>query len=184
MRFFIALILSIISATAAAAERPSHMSCETRAGLINHVLDNLTAATQLLNNSFGQTVSPKDLAAGVCGLKQFVRGSVASDRVFWADRSSQLIYVTFKVEYPTNTGSGWNRVAYAVDAVVPVNLWQVGEGRKMCGRYNSGHCLIPRSCDVLDTFWQSGNLIGFNDRQAIPDYVFVPRGSCGTYVIN
>jgi len=187
MRIVLALVLAFGLATPAVAERSSHMSCGSAGGLVNHVLLNLTAMTQLLNNSFGQTVDSKDLAAGFCGLKKFPPGSTAQfDGIAEID-STDLIYVIFRVEYfPTVIGTGkrssWASQTYAVDAVVSSNRWRVGRNYA-CGEEFRGSCLIPRSCNVLNEFAQTGNLLGFTPRNRIPFYVKTV-GNCGTFTIN
>lgn len=170
-------LLAVFSAftTASAQDRPDHLSCGSAEGLVNNVLNKLTAMTQLLNNSVAQTVSEKDLRKGFCGYKQFAPGSVGRFDGIFSDKSSKLAYVIYRVSLRTTdvfTGklSDSSIATFAVDAVVSLNRWQVATDED-CGYFYRGACLVPRSCEVLNEFPASGNLLGFIDRRTLPFYV-------------
>jgi len=187
LKFFLALVTALTLALPAVAQRSSHMSCGSYEGLTRQILDNVSAMTQVLNNSFGQTVTSRNLAAGFCGLKQFPSGSTAQLVGFHEVKRYGLIYAVVAVEYfPVNLSTGqrsnWASTTYAVDAVVSSNRWQVGFNRQ-CAKGYRGTCLMPRSCQVLKEFPISGNLLGFTPRNQLPDYVQA-AGNCQTFIIR
>jgi len=184
------LAVFTVSTTASAQNRKSHLSCGSVKGLVENVLSKLTAMTQLLNNSVGQTVSSKDLRRGFCDYKQFASGSVGVFDGIFVDSDSNLAYVIYKVSTQTTnafTGqpSGNRQTSFAVDAVVSANRWRVARNEECSNDYHyRGTCLVPVGCDVLNEFPASGNLLGFIDRRALPFYVNTVQGRCQQQIIR
>jgi len=184
----LAVAFMFTASTASAQNRPWHLSCSSAQSLVNNVLNKLTAMTQLLNNSVGQTVSESDLARGFCGYKQFASGSRGVFDGIFSDDSSDLAYVIYQVSFPTTnalTGqlSGNSDTTFAVDAVVSLNRWRVARNEE-CGYGYRGACLFPLSCEVLNEFPASGNLLGLIDRRQLPFYVSTAHGRCEGQIIR
>jgi hypothetical protein len=159
MRVLIAFLI-FWTLPVAAGQRPDQLVCSEREGLIA-VLDRIVNEQQLLRNSFGQTISSREMRKRGCSVEHIPAISSAYQDGFYKSQEG-FIFPIFELRYRT-TGQRM----YAVDGIFRTEDWRMGsEWNRKSGLER--HYITPRSCRAFDGFMQVTG-------KFVPDYVRVPR---------